>query len=282
MPPNPSLHRKRYSGLRPLPRSGELKRWAECKIEPLLAPVAAAPIHGGLRIHSANYAESNHCYPSPREHRVGSPSMYSRLRAISLALALLATASSSPMGAELKPWDASFDSATGKRFLPIELWTGGDWDGLHLLRMTPAKLYFGKRNEKSIVGPIQWIRPSSGESLQVYERQNKGKKQLFALSSRGDGLGRVYDSRYGRDCKDEVKFPLGYWSDGETRTFDVSCNDGNLIRKITLTITKIDFVYEGVPHSLEFHWLVGDGKEPGTDMHYTYSPGKGLVSLDAD
>jgi len=27
--PNPSLHRKCYSGLRPLPHSGELKRWAQ-------------------------------------------------------------------------------------------------------------------------------------------------------------------------------------------------------------------------------------------------------------
>lgn len=208
--------------------------------------------------------------------------MYSRFRSTWLAFALLATASTSPMSAELKPWDAAFDSASGRRFLPVELWTGSDWDGLHQLRMTPAKLYFGKRNEKSIVGPFPWNRPSSGETLQVYERQNKGKKQLFALTSRGDGLGRVFDSRYGRDCKDEVKFPLGYWTAGEARTFEVSCNDGKLNRKITLTITKIDFVYEGVPHSLEFHWLVDDGKQPGTDMHYTYSPGKGLVSLDSD
>ena len=219
---------------------------------------------------------------APRVFNVRRSPMHSRLLMPSLLLAWLAMASSASQAAEPNPWDASFDSASGRRFLPIELWTGGNWDGLHQLRMTPAKLYFGKRNEKSIVGPMPWTRPSSGESLQVYERQNKGKKQLFALSSRGDGLGRVFDSRYGRDCKDEVKFPLGYWAAGEVRTFDVSCNEGKLMRKITLTIEKLDFVYEGVPHSLEFHWVVDDGKEPGTDMHYTYSPGRGLVSLDVD
>jgi len=118
--------------------------------------------------------------------------------------------------------------------------------------------------------------------MQIYERHNKGKKQLFALSSRGDGLGRVFDSRYGRDCVDEVKFPLGLWKDGETRVFDVSCNNGTLRRQIELTIEKINFVYDRVPHSLQFHWVVDGGRGPGTDMRYIYSPGRGLASLDDD
>ncbi|MGH8620493.1 MAG: hypothetical protein ACREUW_22585, partial [Burkholderiales bacterium] len=154
-------------------------------------------------------------------------------------------------------------------------------DGSRELKFTPASLAFGK-GEKRIAGPQSWTRPGSGETIQVYERINKGKKQLFALSSRGDGLGRVFDSRYGRDCVDEVKFPLGPWKEGETRVFDVSCNNGKLRRKITLTIEKLDFAHDGVPHSLQFHWVVDDGKRPGTDMLYTYSPGRGLVSLDDD
>ena len=118
--------------------------------------------------------------------------------------------------------------------------------------------------------------------MQVYERNNRGKKQLFALSSRSDGLGRVFDSRYERDCVDEVKFPLGPWKDGETRVFQVSCNQGKMRRKIVLTIEKLDFEYNAVPHSLQFHWVVDGGKGRGTDMHYVYSPGYGLVSLDDD
>jgi hypothetical protein len=183
---------------------------------------------------------------------------------------------------DLSKWAASYDPVAKTRFIPIELWTGGEWDGSAELRMTPAKLSFGRRGEKRITGPVAWTRPATGEAMQVYERNNKGKKQLFALSSRSDGLGRVFDSRYERDCVDEVKFPLGLWKEGETRVFDVSCNNGKLRRKIELTIERIDFAYNGVPHSLQFHWVVDGGKGRGTNMHYIYSPGSGLASLDED
>jgi hypothetical protein len=188
-----------------------------------------------------------------------------------------------PVGAaNLSKWAASYDPAPKTRFIPIELWTGAEWDGTRELRLAPANLSFGKGGEKRVTGPVAWTRPATGETAQVYERSNKGKKQLFALSSRGDGLGRVFDSRYDRDCVDEVKFPLGVWKEGETRVFDVSCNNGRLRRRIELTIEQIDFVYNGVPHSLRFHWVVDGGKGRGTDMHYIYSPGRGRVSLDDD
>ena len=107
-----------------------------------------------------------------------------------------------PKAADLSKWAASHAPATKARFIPIELWTGSEWDGNRELRMTSANLSFGKRGEKRISGPLAWRRPDTGEVIQVYERDNKGKKQLFALSSRGDGLGRVFDSRYARDCVD--------------------------------------------------------------------------------
>ena len=69
---------------------------------------------------------------------------------------------------------------------------------------------------------------------------------------------------------------------GETRVFDVSCNGGRLTRRIELTIEKLDFSYEGVPHSLQFHWVVDGGRARGTDMRYIYSPGRGLASVDED
>jgi len=184
--------------------------------------------------------------------------------------------------ADLSKWAASFDAATRTRFIPVELWTGAEWDGTTELRLNRAHLAFGQRGEKRITGPVQWTRPGTGETIPVYERNNRGKKQLFALSSRADGLGRVYDSRYDRDCVDEVKFPLGLWKDGEKRVFDVSCNGGRLRRTIELTIERLDFEHEGTPHSLQFHWVVDGGRGRGTNMHYVYSPGKGLVSLDED
>lgn len=204
-----------------------------------------------------------------------------RLRSL-ISAACLAGCATSVVGqdtADLSKWAASYDPVTNTRFIPIELWTGGKWDGTRELKMTPANLSFGRYLEKSIIGPVAWTRPSTGEVIQVYERKNKSKKQLFTLSSRGDGLGRVFDSRYGRDCVDEVKFPLGLWREGETRVFDVACNNGKLLRKIVLTIERLNFDYSGVPHSLQFHWVVQDGKGRGADEHYTYSPGRGLVSL---
>lgn len=203
-------------------------------------------------------------------------------QSLSGTLIVVLLASGASYAADRSQWAASYDPATKTRFIPIELWTGGEWDGTRELRMTSANLSFGKRGEKRISGPLMWTRPGTGEAVQVYERNNKGKKQLFALSSRGDGLGRVFDSRYGRDCMDEVKFPLGVWTDGETRVFDVPCNNGSLQREIVLTIEKLDFDYGGVPHSLQFHWVVDGGKDRGTDMRYIYSPGRGLVSLDED
>ena len=184
--------------------------------------------------------------------------------------------------ADTAPWAASYDAASRTRFIPVELWTGAEWSGKRELRLERTNLVFGKKGEKRITGPVAWTRPGTGEVLQVYERVNRGKKQLFALSSRDDGLGRVYDSRYERDCVDEVKFPLGLWKEGEKRVFEVSCNGGGMRRRIELTIERLDFVHEGVPHSLQFHWVVDGGKGRGTNMHYIYSPGKGLVTLDED
>lgn len=206
--------------------------------------------------------------------------MFAQLR-LSILLVILPFVGTS-YAADFTKWAASYDPTTKSRFIPIELWTGGEWDGSRELRMTPADLSFGKRGEKSIRGPVAWKRPDHGETIHVYERNNKGKKQLFGLSSRGDGLGRVFDSRYARNCIDEVKFPLGHWKENETRMFDVSCNNGALRRKIKLTIEKINFEHDGVPHSLQFHWIVDGGKGRGTDMHYIYSPGRGLASLDED
>lgn len=207
---------------------------------------------------------------------MGLTNICSSLAATALAVATMTNA------APADPWAAAYDAASGTRYIPVELWTGTEWDGSRALRIAPADLTFGKRNEKRITGPVAWTRPGSGETMEVYERSNRDKKQLFALSSRGDGLGRVYDSRYGRDCIDEVKFPLGPWKQGERRLFQVSCNQGKLRRTIELTIEQIDYVYNGAPHSLRFKWVVDGGRDRSTNMTYIYSPRLGLVFVNGD
>jgi hypothetical protein len=162
----------------------------------------------------------------------------------------------------------------------VELWTGGDWDGAHVIRMPPADLSFG--GGKRIGGPMPWTPPGGGEPIQVYERVNRGKRQLFALAPDGTGLGRVHDSRYPRYCPGEVKFPLGYWRQGEVRDYALTCAGGRAPRTLRVTIEAIDFTYATVPHSLRFHWLMDQGRRAGTDMRYIYSPRLGLVHVEGN
>jgi hypothetical protein len=172
-------------------------------------------------------------------------------------------------------WQRAYDPATRTRFIPVELWTGGAWDGTQEIRMAPAALDFGRRGEKSIKGPLAW------NGIEVYERLNEGKLQRFALRTDRTGLGRVYDSRT-RDlgCREEVKFPLGRWKQGEVREYELQCWRSS--HPLRVTIEEIDFVYDGVPHSLRFHWLFKGGNGRGTDMRYVYSPLRGLVHVSGN
>jgi hypothetical protein len=150
--------------------------------------------------------------------------------------------------APIANWPASYDSNTGARFIPIELWTGAEWDGKRVITMSKADIEFGRANEKNIIGPFEWTHPKTGENLLVYERNNAGKRQLFTVTNDGTGLGRVYDSRYDRDCVNEVKFPLGYWRQCETRVYEVKCNGFKKPRPLKVTIK--DLVWLGLPFAL--------------------------------
>jgi len=176
------------------------------------------------------------------------------LTAICLALTGVARAE------DWSPWQRAYDPATRTRFIPVELWTGTHWDGTQEIRMVPAALQFGPRGDKSIKGPTTW------NGIEVYERLNRGKLQLFAIRDDRTGLGRVFDSRYpDLGCQGEVKFPLGRWKQGEVREYYLNCGRGRP-RPLKVTIEDIDFVYDGVPHSLRFHWLLMEGRGRGTDM----------------
>src|SRR5262245_7843313 len=172
-------------------------------------------------------------------------------------------------------WQRAYDPATRTRFIPVELWSGAPWDGTQEIRMAPTALTFGRRGEKTIKGPMIW------NGIEDYERQEEGKLQRFTLRDDRTGLGRVSDSR-ARDlsCRGEVKFPLGRWKQGEVREYELPCSRG--IEPLKVTIEEIDFVYNGVPHSLRFHWLFRGGNGRGTDMRYVYSPLRGLVNVQGN
>ena len=196
----------------------------------------------------------------------------SKVSVACLALALFAAA---PVRAD--PWAESYDAATKTRFIPVELWTGADWDGAKVIKVGKSDLTFGKQGEKRVTGPEPFVRPDTNETILIYRRINRGKTQLFTVSSKKDGLGRVYDSRIDKKpCSDEVKFPLGLWQQGETREYKLHC--GPRTRTIRITIEDIDYVNAGEPHSLRYRWIL-EGGGRGSDNSYIYSPGKGDVEV---
>ena len=175
------------------------------------------------------------------------------------------------------PWADAYDPAAKTRFIPVELWTGAEWDGAKVIKAGKADLTFGAGGAKRITGPEPFVRPDTNETILIYRRINRDKTQLFTVSSKKDGLGRVYDSRIDKKpCSDEVKFPLGLWRQGETREYKLHC--GPRTRTIRMTIEDIDFVHAGVPHSLRYRWIL-EGAGRGGDNTYVYSPGKGNVEV---
>lgn len=190
--------------------------------------------------------------------------------------------SAGDLSADDTVWSQSYEPAKGTRFIPVELWTGAGWSGHRELAMTDAELKFGKNFDKTITGPVSWEHPETGQTYQVYERENKGKVQLFTVRQDGAGLGRVYDSRGPRLCVDAIKFPLGLWQEGETRRFTFKCwkRGQSFKRTDQITIEEIDFVHEGMPHALRYLWVVDAGNRKGMNNAYTFAPGLGNVALE--
>ena len=167
-----------------------------------------------------------------------------------------------------------------ERFIPLELFTGGDIRNDSEIRFTQANSVFGKKSRKKIVGPIDWKNPETGKTIQVYERTRKGqselKKQLFTITNNNQCIGRVWDSRGGgRVIVNGCKFPMGVWKKGETRTFKGS--SGGKPRIIKLKILKLG---KNPKSKIKFNWKLynGSGKLMD-DNDYTFSPKKVMTTL---
>ena len=172
-------------------------------------------------------------------------------------------------------------SIGSERFIPLELFTGGDIREDKEIKFTNANLVFGEKKRKKIVGPEDWKNPQTGETIKVYKRTRKGqnglKTQLFTVTNDGQCIGRVWDSRRGgRVIKNGCKFPLGVWKEGETRLFEGS--SGGKPRKIELTILKLG---KKQKDKVKFNWKLYDGSgKLMDDNDYTFSPGKAMTKLN--
>ena len=137
-------------------------------------------------------------------------------------------------------------SMANERFIPLELFTGGDIRDDQEIRYTPADTIFGEKRRKKIVGPIDWKYPGTDEIIKVYKRTKKNKSgkvkktQLFTVTNDGQCIGRVYDQRRSgtKYIKNGCKFPLGLWKKGETRTFSVTDRGARTVELKILSLGK--------------------------------------------
>ena len=190
---------------------------------------------------------------------------------------------------EAAVWDGAYDAQTGTRFIPIQLILPSRWSGER--RIDHPEVAFTDPGRDFWKGPKADSDADSGAPIQVYDRSRNTPRegyvsQLFAVRAEQDGLGRVYDSRFGElRCSGEIKFPLGEWQQGEVRHNEFACKAGRGAPKKrvnTITIEKIDFPCRGVEHCLQFTWLheVEGQKEPADHRRYVFAPGLGEVTHD--
>ena len=173
--------------------------------------------------------------------------------------------------------------SANERFIPLELFTGGEIRNDTEIRYTPADKIFGEKRRKKIIGPQDWKNPFTKEIIKVYKRTLKNKQgrvrktQLFTVTNDGQCMGRVYDQRRSgtKYIKNGCKFPLGWWKKGETRTFSVTDRGPRTVELKILNLGK-------KPTScVKFNWKLFDdatGKKLG-DNDYKFCKKRSMTSL---
>tara|TARA_B100000989_G_scaffold63366_1_gene43786 strand:- start:353 stop:952 length:600 start_codon:yes stop_codon:yes gene_type:complete len=175
-------------------------------------------------------------------------------------------------------------SFANERFIPLELFTGGEIRDDTDIKFTPADKVFGKKKRKKIVGPLDWRGIGSEEIIKIYKRTEKNregkvrKTQYFTITNDGQCMGRVYDQRRSgtKYIKNGCKFPLGLWKEDETRTFSVT--DGGSSRTVELKILKLG---KKPTDCVKFNWKLFDastGQKYG-DNDYRFCKGKAMTDL---
>ncbi|NQZ08659.1 MAG: SAM-dependent chlorinase/fluorinase [Algicola sp.] len=186
-------------------------------------------------------------------------------------------------------WDNAYDSSTKERFIPVELFTGLEWDGKHELILkevstTACASVSGRQRPCDniyVTGPfktainntsIEW----AGNEVSYYRRTFSVRggqvESFFTINNSRDGLVRIYDKRkkWGARTYNGLgsKFPLGYWKQGEVRSYASR-------RPTSIEIIELD----GPNHCLTFRWIIGVGKGRNSDNNYTFCPDRGFTNI---
>ena len=175
-------------------------------------------------------------------------------------------------------------SFANERFIPLELFTGGEIRDDIDIKFTPADKVFGKKKRKKIVGPLDWRAPGSEEIIKVYKRTKKNregrvrKTQYFTITNDGQCMGRVYDQRRSgtKYIKNGCKFPLGFWKKNETRTFSVT--DSGRSRTVELKILQLG---KKPTDCVKFNWKLFDAAtgQKYADNDYKFCKGRAMTDL---
>ena len=178
-----------------------------------------------------------------------------------------------------------FEVSASERFIPLELFLGSEIRSENDIKFVKVDNTFD-RGRKRIVGPIDWKNSKTNKIVKVYKRIHirKNKIKLFTPTNNNETVGRVYDSRYDAVIKNGAKFPLGKWSEGETRKYNsiYYYPDGRTKEYIkSITVEEINFTFRGNDNCLNFRWTKKK-KNSGTvidDNNYIFCPGKRLIKI---
>ena len=177
-------------------------------------------------------------------------------------------------------------SFANERFIPVELWSGGEITGAQEITFPETDFNFGYKERHSIRGPINWENPRNGEIIQVYDRSRYSKKagktlkQLWTVTNNNQCLGRIFDNRRSKFITNGCKFPIGNWKEGENRSFTSDYYDkekGNYqriksIKILDLGKTKLS--------CLKFRWRMTQDDSVIDENIYEYCHKKGLVKVN--
>ena len=110
-------------------------------------------------------------------------------------------------------------------FIPVELWLGANISQSEKIVFPEVSFKFGYKERHKIKGPIIWKNSKTNENIKVYVRSRYSKKedkeisQLWTITNNNQCLGRVFDDRGKRFIENGCKFPIGFWQQGESRSF---------------------------------------------------------------
>ena len=177
-------------------------------------------------------------------------------------------------------------SFADKKFIPVELWLGENITESEKIIFPKVNFKFGYKERHKIKGPIIWKNSKTNQNIKVYVRSRYSKKedkeisQLWTVTNNNQCLGRVFDNRGNRFIENGCKFPIGFWKQGESRSFTSNYFDerkGKYKRIKTITILNL----ENKDNScLKFNWKSSQKGNVVDENIYEYCPRKGLVKVN--